>query len=115
MGAAGTVKGNQESTIDPLRIRAIVAGVELAGLAELAPIETAIGQLSPARQRTQDAGFTLQTLRLATNPLVASLAAAERQAALKALQQLDQLVAAHDWRSIVAKAMNGSSHIVTRT
>src|SRR3712207_5190856 len=49
-----------------------------------------------ARQTFEDAGYEVQTVRVATQPLVAELDSADRRCALGDLQQLDAVVKAQN-------------------
>jgi uncharacterized protein (UPF0210 family) len=79
----------------PLRVRTITAGTTLQDLSRLDVIEAAIGFLSRARDRFDAAGYELQTLRIALEPVIAGLDAKQRDAALRRLQDIDALVADH--------------------
>lgn len=81
-------------TVPTLRIRTLTAGVELKNPADAAALERALARAMRARKRVQDAGYEVQTIRVATNPVVATLSASQRSAALRDLQQLDALALA---------------------
>jgi uncharacterized protein (UPF0210 family) len=81
-------------TVTALRIRTLTAGVELKTPGDTAAVEQALARATRARKRVQDAGFEVQTIRVATNPVVAPLSASERSAAMRDLQKLDQLALA---------------------
>lgn len=81
-------------TVTALRIRTLTAGVELKTPGDTAAVERALARATRARKRVQDAGFEVQTIRVATNPVVATLSASQRSAALRDLQKLDQLALA---------------------
>lgn len=53
----------------PFRIRTITAGVELASPEDLDTLHAAIAFLEDARARFVDAGYEVQTIRVATQPL----------------------------------------------
>jgi uncharacterized protein (UPF0210 family) len=74
------------------RVRTITAGTTLRDPTDHAPVDRALAFLARARQRFVDAGYEVQTVRVATQPLVAGLGARERAAALPALQALDRIV-----------------------
>jgi uncharacterized protein len=76
------------------RIRTITAGTTLRDASDHAPVDRALAFLARARQRFADAGYEIQTVRVATQPLVAGLGTRERAAALPALQALDRSVSA---------------------
>src|SRR5262245_29079882 len=84
----------EERTLRPLRVRTITAGVELAGVQDFAAVERALARVTRARKRVEEAGYEVQTVRVATNPIIASLDAAQRASALPALEKIDAAVAA---------------------
>jgi uncharacterized protein (UPF0210 family) len=84
----------QENAVSALRIRTITAGVELKGPGDSAALERALARAVRARKRVQDAGFEVQTIRVASNPIIAPLDAGQRDAALRDLQKLDALALA---------------------
>jgi uncharacterized protein len=81
-------------TVTALRIRTLTAGVELKMPGDSATLERALARATRARKRVQDAGFEVQTIRVATNPVVATLNASQRDAALRDLQDLDAIAGA---------------------
>jgi uncharacterized protein (UPF0210 family) len=78
-----------------LRVRTITAGATLRDLSRLDAIEGAIDVLRRGRKRFNDAGYDVQTLRIALGPLIARLDVRERDLALPRLQELDALVGDH--------------------
>ncbi len=68
------------------RIRTITAGARLRSASDLKPVESAIVFLGRARKAFEDAGYEIQTVRLATQPL-----AAPGDRVLADLQALDRL------------------------
>jgi len=80
--------------VSALRIRTITAGVELKGAGDNAALERALARAVRARKRAQDAGFEVQTIRVASNPIIATLNAGQRDEALRDLQKLDALALA---------------------
>jgi uncharacterized protein (UPF0210 family) len=79
----------------PTRIRTITAGVGLSSATDRGPIEAAIAMLGRARKRFESEGYEVQTLRIATPPLMAAADDRAREAALAQLQGLDELVSGH--------------------
>jgi hypothetical protein len=75
-----------------VRVRTLTAGVELTSAVELDRIETAVAFLAKAKQSFQEAGYEVQTTRIATNPWVASIDAAARDKLLGKLQALDRII-----------------------
>src|SRR5260370_8159716 len=74
------------------RGRAITGGTTLGDRRDHAPVDAALAFLARARRSFADAGYEVQTVRVATQPLVAGLGPRERAAALPALQALDRTV-----------------------
>lgn len=78
-----------------VRVRTITAGVELSAAMELDRVAAALAFLARAKHSCQQAGYEVQTLRIAINPIVAALDPAARDQALDKLQTLDDLVCSH--------------------
>src|SRR5881296_1781727 len=76
------------------RVRTITAGTNLRSLAHPQAVEAAIAFLKGARRVIGDAGYEVQTIRIATQPLLEDAAGRERAGALTALQALDRAVVA---------------------
>lgn len=81
------------STLNPVRVRTITAGVELSPALELDRVEAAVAFLTRARRAFESAGYEVQTVRVAVNPVIASLTPAARDQALDQLRRIDELVA----------------------
>lgn len=79
----------------PLRVRTITAGTKLPDLTKLELIEAAIADLRRARQRFVDAGYEVQTIRIALDPVLANLGAKQREQALPRLVEIDELAASN--------------------
>jgi uncharacterized protein len=77
------------------RIRTLTAGTPLANFADTQAVEAALDFLSGAKRRFEQAGYTVQTIRVALNPLLVGASPAARSDALPNLAALDSLVAAH--------------------
>lgn len=90
--AANESRTTRLSQNRPLRIRTITAGVELENASQLDRIERAVSVLQRGRKHFEEAGYEVQTTRVATNPFLASLDAAARDRQLPLLEKLDQLV-----------------------
>jgi hypothetical protein len=75
------------------RIRTITAGVNLKNTSDLAAVESAIAFLQTARRKFEGAGYEIQTLRIATQPLSEYLNGKSRREALTDLKKLDATVA----------------------
>lgn len=76
------------------RIRTITAGTTLTGLADHRALERALAFLKEAKRRMVEAGYEVQTVRVAIPPLLEQLTPGARADALAALQALDRAVAA---------------------
>ena len=99
-GILATTTERAGSTVNSLRIRTLTAGVDVPRAGEWAPIETALEFLSRAKSTFEQAGYEVQTTRIATSPLIAGRTADERERALTDLQRLDRL--ARDGGAIVS-------------
>lgn len=77
-----------------LRVRTITAGVELSAALEVDRVEKALAFLDRAKQSFVAAGYEVQTIRVATNPVIASMDASARERALQGLKKIDELAAA---------------------
>lgn len=81
------------SSLNPVRVRTITAGVELTSALELERVEAAVAFLTRAKRAFEAAGYEVQTVRVAANPVIAALAPAARDKALDQLRRIDELVA----------------------
>jgi uncharacterized protein len=75
------------------RIRTLTAGVTLSSYAELRPLQAALDFLGTAKRRFEEAGYEVQTTRIALNPLLVGATSAARFDALSPLKTLDRLAA----------------------
>jgi uncharacterized protein len=82
--------------VRPFRVRTITAGVGIETAKELDRLEAAITLLERGRKVFEADGYEVETLRLATPPLVAELRGAARDAALTDLQALDRVARTRD-------------------
>ncbi|NIR49922.1 DUF711 family protein, partial [candidate division KSB1 bacterium] len=89
----GTYARGKEANRDkPLfRIRTITAGVNLASLSDLSTIESALAFLARTNKEFETAGYEVQTLRIATQPLNETLNE-PREKAISALKDIDSLI-----------------------
>lgn len=74
------------------RVRTITAGVNLSSSRDVATINQAIVFLERAKKSFEQAGYEVQTLRIATQPLPEYLGGRPRDEALDDLKKLDQIV-----------------------
>jgi len=90
--AAG-IDSNRTRGAYRFRVRALTAGVAIEGAHELGIVESALDFLDEARRQIQEAGYEVQTIRIATNPFLLDALPREREAALSQLAVLDRLIA----------------------
>ena len=83
---------NDKLTSRPVRVRTITAGLELSPRGESSRLASTLDFLADAKRTLVNAGYEVQTLRLATNPWLASAPPSERQQLLARLRELDKLV-----------------------
>lgn len=83
----------QESGKPLFRIRTITAGVNLDSVSDFASIESAVAFLERAKKEFEAAGYEVQTLRIATQPLKEYLNDRSRDQAIPALKTIDRLIA----------------------
>src|SRR5213595_2519603 len=76
------------------RVRTITAGTNLKSLADTRAVDAALATLKRAKQAVTDAGYEVQTVRIATQPLLEDAGPRARGAAMSALQGLDRAVVA---------------------
>jgi len=75
------------------RVRTLTAGVPMKHAGDIAPIESALQFLRSAQQRMTDAGYAVQTVRIATSPFMHGASAMQRENARDALRRLDGMAA----------------------
>lgn len=80
----------------PFRIRTITAGVNLKNTSDTGAIKSAVTFLQNAKRVFEDAGYEVQTLRIATQPLPEYLNGLALSDAISALKTLDQLVVSNN-------------------
>src|SRR4051812_28930765 len=83
---------NDKFASKPVRVRTITAGLELSPRGESPRLESTLGFLADAKRTFMDAGYEVQTLRLATNPWLASAASSDRAQLLARVRELDKIV-----------------------
>lgn len=86
---------NSSSAGKNFRVRALTAGTPIAGFADTHTVEAALDFLASARRRFEEAGYVVQTTRVALNPLLVGASAGARADAIPKLAALDALAAAH--------------------
>ncbi len=90
--------GTRGSAPDPsgpgFRIRTITAGTNLRSPSDTGSVEVALASLKRAQRVVTDAGYEVQTIRIATQPFLEEAGHHARADALAALQALDRAVVA---------------------
>jgi len=87
------VQGQEGNNNKPLfRIRTITAGVNLRSVSDLGTIESAMAFLERAKKEFETAGYEVQTLRIATQPLNEYLNDRSLNASIPALKMIDLLI-----------------------
>src|SRR2546422_305536 len=76
------------------RVRTITAGTNLQSFADTRALDAALATLKRAKQAVTDAGYEVQTVRIATQPLLEDAGGRARAGALTALQALDRAMVA---------------------
>src|SRR5213592_310218 len=79
----------------PFRIRTVTAGVRLDSAADMRTIESAISFLDRTRKAYADAGYEVQTIRIATQPLTSPARGDARDRLTADLQVLDRVATDH--------------------
>ena len=105
--AGAAVKAPSAPPQQAMRIRTITAGVAVSGPGDVAALERALKRLLRVRQRAQDAGFEVQTIRVATTPFVANLDAAQRRLAIDAVEKFDAAIAAEKALLSIGPVLSG--------
>jgi uncharacterized protein len=76
-----------------VRVRTITAGIAIDHIADRGAVERALGVLARARARFEAEGYEVQTTRVTMPPVISTLDAKARTAALRAIVDIDALVA----------------------
>lgn len=98
----GAIAAERNSAVPPnptlsarnFRIRALTAGVSIADFKDTHAIETALDFLDSAKRDFEHAGYVVETIRVALNPLLLGASPAVRSAAVAKLVALDGIAAA---------------------
>ncbi|HEV7357260.1 MAG TPA: DUF711 family protein [Steroidobacteraceae bacterium] len=75
------------------RIRALTGGVSISDFADTRAIETTLDFLAAAKRSFETAGYVVETIRVALNPLLSTASSTVRASAIPKLQALDALTA----------------------
>ena len=89
-----TAAGPPPGTAPGFRVRTITAGTNLKSLTDTRAVDTAVATLKRAKQAVTDAGYEVQTVRIATQPLLEDSGWRARARALTTLQALDRTMVA---------------------
>src|SRR5256885_1137608 len=92
------------------RIRTITAGITLRGPTDTEPLHAAFAFLKGAKQTVADAGYEVQTLRIATQPLLQGASSRARADAIPALQALDRTMVAEGVLLSIGPALGPAGH-----
>lgn len=87
---------NDKSAAKPVRVRTITTGLELSPRGESQRLGNALEFLAAAKRSFVNAGYEVQTLRIATNPWLAGVSSRDRQQLLTRIRELDKIVTEHD-------------------
>src|SRR6266567_324616 len=95
-GARGSARPPARSAgTHPFRIRTVTAGVRLDSAADMRTIESAISFLDRTRKAYADAGYEVQTIRVATQPLTSPAQGVAVDRLLADIQALDRAASEH--------------------
>ena len=83
---------NDKSSSKPVRVRTITAGLELTQRGETRRLENTLDFLAAAKASAVNAGYEVQTLRIATNPWLSWGSPRDRELFLPRLRELDKIV-----------------------
>jgi uncharacterized protein len=86
---------NDNSASRPVRVRTITAGLELSPRGESRRIASTLEFLAAAKRSFVNAGYEVQTLRIATNPWLAVASPGDRRQLLERLRALDEIASEH--------------------
>src|SRR6476660_9816437 len=92
------------------RIRTITAGVNLESTSDLKTIESAIEFLQHARKKFEDAGYEIQTVRIATQPLAQYLNGKSRTDAIADLKRIDDVLSARNVLLSIGPVITADRH-----
>lgn len=86
---------NDTAAAKSMRVRTITAGLELTPRGETPRLENTLAFLAAAKRSFVNAGYEVQTLRIATNPWLAGAAPRDRQLFLARVRELDRIAGEH--------------------
>ena len=75
------------------RVRALTGGVSISDFSDTGAIEATLDFLAAAKRSFESAGYMVETIRVALNPLLSAASAAARASAIPKLAALDALTA----------------------
>src|ERR1044072_4424615 len=83
---------NAKAASKPLRVRTITAGLELTQRGETKRLDNTLDFLAAAKRTFVNAGYEVQTLRIATNPWLSWASPRDREQLLTRVRELDKIV-----------------------
>ena len=86
---------NDPSAARPMRVRTLTTGIELSPRGESQRLEQALDFLAAAKRSFVNAGYEVQTLRIATNPWLAGATPGDRGQLLERVRELDKIATEH--------------------
>jgi uncharacterized protein (UPF0210 family) len=86
---------NDPSAARPMRVRTLTTGIELSPRGESQRLGPALDFLVAAKRSFVNAGYEVQTLRIATNPWLAGAAPGDRRQLLDRVRELDKIATEH--------------------
>jgi len=93
-----------------IRIRTITAAAVIKQLDDLAPLEKAMTFLKAAKEKYQQAGYQIQTLRIATQPLAAYTNDWMSEKTIDAISEFDKFAIEHNFVFSVGPTINTNIH-----
>lgn len=103
--------GQQPGSAVPLRIRTITAGVSLSSVDDFSRIRATLATLKSIRTTFEANGFTVQSVRLATQPLAEYLPDWQSEASIAALAKLDALAVENGVGLSLGPVINRDEHV----
>jgi uncharacterized protein (UPF0210 family) len=96
--AQSSIQAQESNSSQPplFRIRTITAGVNLKSLSDSKTLESAMAFLGRAKKEYEKAGYEVQTLRIATQPLGEYLDGHSLDEAISELKEIDRLLTSRD-------------------
>ncbi|MEJ8569366.1 DUF711 family protein [Elongatibacter sediminis] len=106
-GLGWPVAAAAQGAVTDFRIRTITAGISLGSAADFHAVDGALDFLAQARRAFTDTGYTVQTVRIATQPVGEYLPAWDSAAGIAALRQLDRHLEPHGLPVSIGQILRG--------